>query len=145
MSIQITYLPLDVQATAQARLFSQSQCTSCVGTDELCPACQDLKDTRDTDNAHAIVDDGNMQYPHQLAWLGDEPSGHDWIAAIVRVKPARLLDGTIVDERREFLEPGTNLTDRLFSDPDTELSSSETICAACHYTYHKYTVCPNCN
>ena len=106
----IQYLPLDVEAMLQARLFSQDQCMSCVGLTELCPACQDLKDVRDVEVAHQIVDE-NLDYliktipgtviksvplyrvasggtsteRRPLTYLSDQVSGHDWVGSLIKI------------------------------------------------------------
>lgn len=100
----IEYLPLDVEAMLQARLFSQDACMSCVGLTELCPACQDLRDVRDIENAHQIVDEssdyyyrgygknkvavataGSIAEPRPLSVARDAESGHDWIGSVIKI------------------------------------------------------------
>jgi hypothetical protein len=39
-----------------------NMCYQCQALTELCPDCLELKDSRDIDIAHQIVDDGNLQY-----------------------------------------------------------------------------------
>lgn len=145
---KIQYLPLDLVAMEQARQFSASSCQECVGLTELCPACQDLRDTRDAELAHKIVDEsedyiyigygarkravangGSVSEFNPLSVIRDLPSGHDW-----------------TDREGEFLEPVSLLVDRLYDlETSVTMSSHETICETCHYTHNKHIQCPNCN
>ena len=160
---EIQYLPLDVEAMLQARKFSEDQCISCVGLTELCPACQDLKDTRDTAIAYEIVDEGNLQYKY--VWSQDESdiTAHDWIGSVVKISErtkkykvrAEMTDTSIreylvvedsEDNRAEFLDPISLIADRLF-DVETSITvtANETVCDNCHYLHNKAIACPNCN
>lgn len=169
---EIQYLPLDVEAMLQARLFSQDACITCVGLTELCPACQDLRDVRDVENAHQIVDEtdayyvrtfrgtvlravpdaqvasgGSIAEPRPLSVTRDAESGHDWVGAVTKlIRPAIQIDGSIVEDRYEFTDPISLIADRLF-DLETSLTvtANETICQDCHYLYNKAIACPNCN
>jgi hypothetical protein len=135
---EIQYLPLDVEAMLQARQFSESECLACVGQTELCPPCQDLKDSRDIYVAHQLVDEGNLQYERIWSNGDSTVSGHEWVSSITRT-----YKGT---ERHEFLEPVTNLSDR-FMDLETSMTvlDSEVICQSCHLLYNKYQAnCPVC-
>ena len=135
---EIQYLPLDVEAMLQARLFSESECLACVGQTELCPPCQDLKDSRDIYVAHQIVDEGNLHYKHIWSNGDSTVSGHDWIGSVTRTY--------LGTERQEFLEPVTNLSDR-FMDLETSMTvlDSEVVCQSCHLLYNKYQAdCPVC-
>ena len=144
----IEYLPLDVEAMLQARLFSQDACMSCVGLTELCPACQDLRDVRDSENAHQIIDESSDYYYrgygknkvaiatagsvgefNPLSIIRDLPSGHDWTER----------DG-------ELLEATAQLIDRIY-DLETSLTvtGNEIVCDTCHYLHNKAIACPNCN
>ena len=125
---KVQYLPLDVVAMEQARKFSASACAECVGLTELCPACQDLRDTRDADIAHQIVDEGNLQYKFVWSIVQDDPSGHDW-----------------TDREDEFLPPIAMLVDRLFDlETSVLITPAEVICQDCHLVINKYAKCPNC-
>lgn len=144
------YLPLDIIAMEQARHFSANACSECVGLTELCPACQDLKDTHDTEMAHQIVDEsddyttmghGTKKYPYRkianggsvternpLSIIRDQPSGHDW-----------------TEREGELLEPITLIADRIFDlETSMTLEPYETKCEVCHYTCNKHAKCPNC-
>jgi len=124
-----------------------NMCYQCHALTELCPDCQDLKDSRDTEVAYQIVDDGNLQYKHVWSQTNTDLSNHDWISPVTRLsRPARLMDGTIVDERNEFLDPISLIADRLY-DVETSLTvtANETVCDSCHYVYNKAIACPNCN
>ena len=114
-------------------------CAQCQAVDELCTDCQDLRDSRDIYVAHQIVDEGNLQY--QNIWSNGDAtvSGHDWVGAVVR-----LLDGK---ERNEFLEPVTNLVDRLPNDLETSMTvlDYEVLCLSCHLYHHEsLSECPIC-
>jgi hypothetical protein len=144
---EIQYLPLDVEAMLQARLFSESECLACIGQTELCPPCQDLKDSRDINIAHQIVDEGNLQYEHIWSNGDSTVSGHDWVGSVTKLsKPVRDIHGNLIEERYEFLPPITNLTDR-FMDLETSMTvlDSEVICQSCHLLYNKHQAdCPVC-
>jgi hypothetical protein len=114
-------------------------CAQCQAVDELCTDCQDLRDSRDVYVAHQIVDEGNLQYKHVWSNGDSTVSGHDWVGAVVR-----LLDGT---ERKEFLEPATNLVDRLPNDLETSMTvlDYEVLCLSCHLYHHEsLSECPIC-
>jgi len=114
-------------------------CYHCYILNEVCMECEDTRTARDSNIAHAIVDEGNLQYRKQLSYNLPESSGHDWVS------PTTL--GTWYDpeaEREEFLEPITVITDRLF-DLSFDMPANSVICQDCHYTYNKHTQCPNCN
>jgi hypothetical protein len=123
-------------------------CYQCQALTELCPDCQELRDSRDITIAHQIVDDGNLQYKFVWSIITDEPSGHDWISS--QVVTREYVDdetGELVKViRDEFTEPISQLADRIY-DLDTSLiiTPAETICQACHLVYNKATHCPNCN
>jgi hypothetical protein len=124
-----------------------NMCYQCQALTELCPDCLELKDSRDIDIAHQIVDDGNLQYKFVWSQTTPEVSGHDWVGAITRLpKPAVLPDGTLIWERYEFTEAVSSIADRLY-DIETSLTvtANETICETCHLVYNKATHCPNCN
>jgi len=106
-----------------------NMCYQCQALTELCPDCLELKDSRDIDIAHQIVDDGNLQYKFVWSIIRDLPSGHDWTER----------DG-------EFTESVAQLADRIY-DLDTSLTitPAETICETCHLVYNKATHCPHCN
>ena len=113
-------------------------CYQCMIQMELCVDCQDLRDSRATNIAHDMVDEGNLVYPSQWHSV-TEPSGHEWIS------PTTL--GTWYDpkaEREEFVEPVTNLSDRFF-ELVVDLGPHETVCQDCHMVCNKHAVCPSCN
>lgn len=144
---KVQYLPLDVEAMLKARLFSQDACVSCVGLTELCPACQDLRDVRDAEIAHQIVDEGNLQYKHVWSQTESDVTAHDWVGSVTKLtRPFRQQDGTLIEERYEFLDPISIITDRIF-DLETSLTvtQSEVICQSCHLIYNKHQeACPIC-
>jgi hypothetical protein len=114
-------------------------CYQCYMLDDACMDCEDTRTARDTNIAHAIVDEGNLQYSKQLSYNLPESSGHDWVSSTTL--------GTWYDpetQREEFLEPITVITDRLF-DLSFDMPANSVICQDCHYTYNKHTQCPNCN
>lgn len=100
-----------------------NMCYQCYALNELCPDCLEAKEIRDIQNAHQIVDEhsdyyfrgygknktavasaGSLGEPSPLSSLRDETSGHDWVGAVTRLlRPYRAVDGTIVNERYEFL------------------------------------------
>lgn len=118
-------------------------CYQCHALNDLCPDCLEDKDSRDTEIAHRIVEEGgdyvviNKRTIATAGSLGERnpgtsiqeyPSGHDWT------------------ERDEYLEPVSMLIDRLY-DLETSLiiTGGETICESCHLVYNRYAPCPNCN
>jgi len=124
-----------------------NMCYQCHALTELCPDCQDLKDSRDTEIAYQLVDEGNLQYKYVWSQTNTEVSGHDWIGAVTKLsRPARLVDGTVVEERYEFTDPISLIADRLY-DVETSLTvtANETVCDSCRYVYNKAIACPNCN
>ena len=119
-------------------------CYQCMIQMELCVDCQDLRDSRATNIAHDIVDEGNLVYPKQWHSV-TEPSGHEWVSATTRVEPYFVYaTQTWEDTRDEFLEPITNLSDRFF-ELIVDLGSHETVCQDCHMVCNKHAVCPSCN
>jgi len=144
----IQYLPLDVEAMLQARQFSESECLACVGQTELCPPCQDLKDSRDINIAHQIVDEGNLHYKRVWSNGDSAVSGHDWVGAVTKLlKPVRDIHGNLIEERYEFLPPISNLVDRLPNDLETSVTvlDYEVLCPSCHLYHHKsLSDCPIC-
>lgn len=110
-------------------------CYQCMIQMELCVDCQDLRDSRATNIAHDLVDEGNLIYTKQLSVI-TEPSGHDWIGAVTLDNHNK--------EREEFLEPVTNLSDRFF-ELEVELTPHEMVCQTCRLVCNKHAVCPNCN
>lgn len=123
-------------------------CYQCQALTELCPDCQELRDSRDITIAHQIVDDGNLQYKFVWSIITDEPSGHDWISS--QVVTREYVDdetGELVKViRDEFTEPISQLADRIYNlDTSLIITPAETICQACHLVYNKATHCPNCN
>ncbi len=111
-------------------------CYACYMLDDACMECEDTRQARDSNIAHAIVDEGNLQYSKQLSYNLPESSGHDWIGAVTRIYGDK--------ERNEFLEPITVITDRIF-DMGFDMPANSIVCQDCHYTYNKHTTCPNCN
>lgn len=161
--MKVQYLPLDVVAMEQARKFSASACEECVGMTELCPACQDLRDTRDAEVAHQIVDEGNLQYRKVWSQTTTDVTQHDWISSVVKVSERTrrykvrasmtetsireylVVEDTDGDYRDEFLDPIAVLADRMY-DLETSITvlPHERICESCHLTYNKASACPNC-
>lgn len=111
-------------------------CYACYMLDDACMECEDTRQARDTNIAHAIVDEGNLQYRKQLSYNLPEDSGHEWVGAVTRTYRDK--------ERNEFLEPITVITDRIF-DMGFDMPANSIVCQDCHYTYNKHTTCPNCN
>lgn len=124
-----------------------NMCYQCHSLNELCPDCLELKDSRDIDIAHQIVDEGNLQYRRVWSQTDTEVSNHDWVGSITKLRrPAILQDGSKIEERYEFLDPISLLTDRIY-DLETSLTvtANETVCEQCHYLHNKAIACPNCN
>jgi len=134
--------------TEENGLTVSTMCYECVSLTELCPNCQDERDTKDIIAAHQLVDEGSdyivfgygknsrtVANPgtvgeyNPLSIIRDLPSNHDW-----------------TERDDEFMEPVSMLVDRLY-DLETSLliTPGETICQACHLVYNKYAPCPNCN
>lgn len=129
----------------------------------MCADCLLDKESNSTTNAYNIVDEGNLQY--QQVWSDDtaQPSGHDWVASVVKMSDrtkrfkvgASMTENTIreyliieemIDTRDEFLEPVTNLADR-FMDLETSVTTLdyEVTCKSCNLLYHKsQDNCPIC-
>lgn len=118
-------------------------CYQCQALDELCPDCQEDRDSRDIENAHRLVEDsedfviinkravataGSLGERNPDSLINPYPSGHDWT------------------ERDEYLEPVTMLIDRIFDlETSITVTSNERVCDTCHYIYNKWLPCPNCN
>ena len=110
-----------------------------------CISCQENKEGYDSVIAHALVEEGSIQYPRQLSLISDDPSGHDWTGATTRLpKPVRNWAGELIEFREEYLEPITNLVDRIFT-IDTWVPPMYAICSGCNYQIHREVACPNCN
>ena len=119
-------------------------CYQCMIQMELCVDCQDLRDSRATNIAHEIVDEGTLIYPSQWHSV-TEPSGHEWVSATTRVEPYFVYaTQTWEDTREEFLEPITNLSDRFF-ELVVDLGPHEMVCQDCRMVCNKHAVCPSCN
>jgi hypothetical protein len=153
MSENIKYIPLDIEAMNQAREFANNSCLECVGLDDKCLACQDLTDVRQTELAHEIVDEGNVQYKKQLSWLRDTPSGHDWISSQTRLERPffNIYACDWIDAREEFLEPITKLEDRPYEPSDEAMlelitiGAKEKVCNWCNLTFnYRMLECPTC-
>jgi hypothetical protein len=125
-----------------------NMCYQCHTLDSLCPDCDDLKFSRDAYIAHEIVDDGNLQYKHVWSNGDSTVSGHDWVGAVTKLlRPFKAVDGSIVEERYEFLPPISNLVDRLPNDLETSVTvlDYEVVCMSCHLYHHKSLAeCPIC-
>jgi len=119
-------------------------CYQCMIQMELCVDCQDLRESRATDFAHDLVDEGNLIYRAQWHSV-TEPSGHDWVSPTTRVEPYFVYaTQTWEDTREEYLEPVTNLSDRFF-EMVVDLGPHETVCEQCRMVCNKHAVCPSCN
>ena len=126
----------------------QAMCYQCQALTELCPDCQEQRDTRDTVLAHQIVDEsedyiiigygvrkrtvangGAVSEYNPMSVIRDLPSGHDW-----------------TEREGELLEPISLIADRLY-DLETSLTvtANETVCDSCHYVHNSAIKCPNCN
>jgi hypothetical protein len=141
-----------------------NSCYQCQALDSLCPDCDDLKFSRDSYIAHEIVDDGNLQYKHIWSNGDSTVSGHDWVGAVIKLSNrtkrykvgASMTEDTIreyliieemEDTRKEFLDPITNLVDRLPNDLETSVTvlDYEVLCPSCHLYHHKsLSDCPIC-
>ena len=169
---KVQYLPLDVVAMEQARAFSADACSECVGLTELCPACQDLRDVRDVENAQLIVDEssdyyistfrgtvlravpdkpvangGSVAEPRPLSVTRDAESGHDWIGSVTKlIRPALMPDGSLKEERYEFLDAISVITDRIFDlETSITVTANEIVCGSCNLIYYKHQQdCPIC-
>ena len=102
----------------------ERQCLDCTA-DVLCTACIETKESRDSFIAHQIVDEGSIQYEHQLQIEKELPSGHDWT------------------ERDEFLEPTSLISDRIF-DHDPDIHGFEKVCGTCHLVVNRAVGCTAC-
>ena len=119
-------------------------CYQCMIQMELCIDCQDLRDSRATNIAHDMVDEGNLIYPAQWHSI-TEPSGHEWVSPTTRVEPYFVYaTQTWEDTREEYLEPITNLSDRFF-ELVVDLGPHEMVCQDCRMVCNKHAVCPSCN
>lgn len=128
-----------------------TQCYDCLQADDLCLECTENREARDSQVAHQLVDEGNLQYKHQ--WLSiTEPSAHDWVSSVVYlVKPAILPDGTIQEFRYEYLSPIVQLQDggeyeELWELDDTTQQAREVECQWCHLMTPKaFNDCQDCD
>ena len=98
---------------------------------------------------HTVASGGSMAEPRPLSSPSDEPSAHDWVGAVTKLlRPFKTFDGTIVDERYEFLPPISNLIDRLPNDLETSVTvlDYEVACPSCHLYYNAKSLaeCPIC-
>ena len=123
------------QTYVQDQLSLMNNCWRCINGDAKCYECQEDFDNSQTILAHKIVDEGNMQYRRLWMLEVEQPSGHDWVAPLVR---------TDKGERQEFLEPVVHMEDRYF-DPTLELARDEKICTWCHLACLACAKCPNCD
>ena len=131
----------------------QSMCYHCQALNELCPDCQEQRDTNDTIIAHQIVDESDDYYVstfsgtvlravpdrtvanggavtehHAMSVIRDLQSGHDW-----------------TDREDEFIEPIVQIADRLYDlESSLIITPAEVICQDCHLVYNKWSNCPNC-
>jgi len=122
------------QVYVQDQLSIMNNCIACLKGEERCTDCQEDFDNRQTNLAHEIVDEGNLQYRKPWMQSPDDISGHDWIAPLTRINGR---------ERLEFMEPVVHMIDRYF-EPQLELDSFEMVCDGCKYVCNKYAPCPNC-
>lgn len=124
-----------------------NMCYQCQALTELCPDCQEAKDARDIDIAHQIVDEGNLQYKYVWSQTKSDITAHDWVGSITKLsRPAILQDGTVIEERYEFLDPISLIADRMFDlETSITVTANETVCDNCHYLHNKAIACPNCN
>lgn len=123
-------------AYVQEQLSVLNNCYSCMVSDQKCTDCQEDFDNQQTVRAHQLVDDGSItESSRPMSWLVDMPSGHDWIAPLVRLN-----DGSV---RQEFVDPVVSMEDRTFN-PELEVATRETICASCHLVCWAELPCPNC-
>lgn len=136
-----------------------NMCYQCQALTELCPDCQELKDSRDIVVAHQIVDEGNLQYKHIWSQAESDVTGHDWIGSVTKISNRTtkvkvtgewndekvIVEDIDGDYRNEFLDPISVLTDRIF-DLETSLivTDNEVICPSCHLTHNKAIDCPVC-
>ena len=114
-------------------------CYQCYMLDDACMDCEDTRQARDSDIAHAIVDEGNLQYPRPLSYNLPAISGHEWVGTTTV--------GTWYDPeaiREEYVEAVSLITDRLF-DLNMDMPPNSMVCQTCHYTCNKHAACPNCN
>lgn len=122
-----------------------NQCHTCILLDSICSNCEDGQEARDSAIAHAIVDEGNLQYSRQLSYNLPENSGHDWVSSTTKIKPYFVYaTQTWEDTREEFLPPITVITDRIF-ELNMDMPPNSMVCQSCHYTCNKHAQCPNCN
>jgi hypothetical protein len=137
----------EVMNTESNGITITNMCYQCQALTELCPDCQELKDSRDIDIAHQIVDEGNLQYKHVWSQTETDVTGHDWVGSITKlVRPAIQLDGSIVEDRYEFLDAISVITDRIYDlETSVTVTANETLCGSCHLVYNKYQQdCPVC-
>lgn len=149
-----------------------NMCYQCYCLNELCPDCQETRDIQDIQNAHLIVDEssdyyvstfrgtvlkavpdktvangGSVAEPRPLSVARDAESGHDWVGSITKLtRPFRQWDGTWVEERYEFLDAISIITDRIYDlETSVTITANEVVCGSCHLTYNKYQQdCPVC-
>lgn len=73
----------------------QNSCHACMLLDTTCQDCTDDKDSKLTNRAWELVDEGNLQYRLTLTYAEKEPSNHDWTDRDGEFKPpiVQLVDG----------------------------------------------------
>lgn len=149
-----------------------NMCYQCYCLNELCPDCQENRDIQDIQNAHLIVDEssdyyvstfrgtvlkavpdktvangGSVAEPRPLSVARDAESGHDWVGSVTKLrKPAIQIDGSVVEERYEFLDAISLITDRIYDlETSVTVTANEVVCGSCNLTYNKYQQdCPVC-
>jgi hypothetical protein len=162
----------EVMNTESQGITVTNMCYQCYCLNELCPDCQENRDIQDIQNAHLIVDEssdyyvstfrgtvlkavpnktvangGSIAEPRPLSVARDAESGHDWVGSVTKlVRPAVQLDGSIVEDRYEFLDAISIITDRIFDlETSITVTANEVVCGSCHLVYNKHQQdCPVC-
>lgn len=149
-----------------------NMCYQCYCLNELCPDCQENRDIQDIQNAHLIVDEssdyyvstfrgtvlkavpnravangGSIAEPRPLSVTRDAESGHDWVGSVTKlVRPAIQIDGSVIEDRYEFLDAISLITDRIFDlETSITVTANEVVCGSCNLIYNKHQQdCPVC-
>jgi hypothetical protein len=123
-----------------------TQCQDCLyleDYDYMCKPCSETQESKLSDFAHDIVDEGNIQYRNQWFINREEPSGHDWVESITIDMQG--------NERREYMIPIVNVLDggtldNLWELDDETQRAREVECKWCHILTPKlYPDCQDCD
>lgn len=124
----------------QDNLSISNNCHACMLLDTKCQDCTDSQDSKLTDRAWEIVDEGNLQYKFTLTYNEKEPSNHDWTERDGEFKPPIV---QLVDGMSEELAMGLG---ELWELDDMNQRAREVECKWCHIMTPKvFNDCQDCD